>query len=263
MNPLRKRPLVKNRDRALFRTNRIGSLNIPLLDREMRLDRLVGHLSGLGRNAVREKLANGSISVGDYVERNGQRDVSTFEAVAMDSQVLQDRTVRYVLLHKPAGILSATSDPVHKTVIDLISESWADELHLAGRLDRATTGLVILTNDGAFSESLTEPGAVVPKTYLVTTDLPISDEVITAFETGMRFEKEDITTQAAIVERLAPCETRLTIYEGKHHQIKRMFAQFEIRVTALHRESIGDYRLTDDFLPGDYRTFKPDACEEK
>ncbi|MCL4103612.1 UNVERIFIED_CONTAM: hypothetical protein GTU68_059691 [Idotea baltica] len=229
----------------------------------MRLDRLVGHLSGLGRNAVRDKLAARCVSVGGVTERNGQRDIGQFEIVALEGEILQNRTARYFMMNKPAGILSATSDPVHRTVIDLISEPWASELHLAGRLDRATTGLLILTNDGAFSESLTEPGAIVPKTYLVTTDLPISDEIVANFETGMRFEKEAITTQPAIVEQLAPCETRLTIYEGKHHQIKRMFARFEIRVTALHRESIGDYQLRDDFLPGEYRTFTPDACEEK
>jgi 16S rRNA pseudouridine516 synthase len=168
--------------------------------------------------------------------------------------MLQSRTPRYVLLHKPAGYVSATTDPEYPTVISLIHEPWAEDLHLAGRLDRATTGLVILTNDSTFSEALTEPGARVPKAYVVTTDHPVSAEAVMAFEQGMFFAKEGVTTQPAFVEPFGPCRTRLTIYEGKHHQVKRMFARFDICVTALHRESVGKYHL-DNLPEGSYCSF--------
>ena len=152
----------------------------------------------------------------------------------------------------PSGHVSATSDPQHPTVIDLIDEPWACDLHLAGRLDRFTTGLVILTNDSQFSESLTLPQEKIPKVYHVETDLPISAEAIATFEKGMRFEKENATTAPAQVEITSPTSCRLTIYEGKHHQVKRMFARFHIKVTALHRESVGNIALG-TLKPGEWR----------
>ncbi len=226
----------------------------------MRLDRLIGHLAQLGRSTVRTHLATGHVSVNGTPESNGLREIGSFETVTLEGRTLQSRTPRYVLLHKPAGIVSATTDLEHRTVIDLIDEPWAPDLHLAGRLDRATTGLVILTNDGTFSTALTEPGAHVPKTYLVTTDKPVSPEALAAFRAGMPFAKERTITQPAIAHAITPTITRLTIYEGKHHQVKRMFSRFEIKVIALHRESIGRYTL-ENLPPGEYRIF--DAREEK
>ena len=95
-------------------------------------------------------------------------------------------------------------------------------------------------------------------------DKPVSDEVVSSLREGIRFEKEGITTQPAIVDLHEPNIVRLTIYEGTHHQVKRMFARFDIRVTALHRESIGPYHLTAELLSGAYSTFIPkDASQEK
>ena len=230
----------------------------------MRLDRLIARLSGKGRNFARREIASGKVSVAGQIVTDGQRQIGSFETVLLGETIVQQRIPRNVLLHKPAGILCATTDPVHPTVIGLIAEPWAEELHLAGRLDRASTGLVILTNDSSFSESLTRPGAHVPKTYLVTLDQPVPEEVTAAFKKGIHFEKEGITTQSAAVELLDSGHVRLTIYEGIHHQIKRMFARFGIRVTALHRESVGPYCLSPELPVGVYASFTPeDACEEK
>ncbi len=230
----------------------------------MRLDRLLGQLAGLGRSAARRKIASGRVCVAGKIERDGCRQIGPFEIVSLGDEILQEKIPRYVLLNKPAGILSATTDLKHPTVISLIHEPWADELHLAGRLDRATTGLVILTNDSAFSKSLTQPESHIPKNYLVNVDKPVSDEVVSAFREGIRFEKEGITTQPAIVDLHKPNIVRLTIYEGIHHQVKRMFARFDIRVTALHRESIGPYHLTAELPSGAYSIFIPkDASQEK
>ena len=167
-----------------------------------------------------------------------------FDHLIAAGETLQSNTRRILLLHKPTGILSATTDLTHKTVIDLIDEPWASELHLAGRLDRSTTGLVILTNDSHFSESLTRPENKIPKTYLVHTDLPIPPAAIEKFRSGMSFKKENTRSQPATVDLLTETSCRLTIHEGLHHQIKRMFLRFDIRVTSLHRESIGTYQLT-------------------
>lgn len=218
----------------------------------MRLDRLIGKWGGWGKRSVRERFETGEVRVnGEVIEDRGTL-IGKFDRVEVGDGIVQARVVRTLLLNKPAGVVSATTDLEHETVIDLIKEPWAEELHLAGRLDRFTTGLMLLTNDSRVSESLTEPERKVGKRYLVQVDRPISQEMIEAFERGMWFAKEEVQTAPAIVEVLEDFRCRLTIYEGKHHQVKRMFAQFEAKVTALHREAIGDYELG-DLKSGEWR----------
>ena len=223
----------------------------------MRLIDFIAKRTRLGKKHAKKLLENGEIILNGDPVTDGTTPLRKFDHLMAAGESLQSNTRRIILLHKPAGILSATKDPNHKTVIDLIHEPWASELHLAGRLDRATTGLVILTNDSDFSESLTRPGNKIPKTYLVETDQNIPTEAITAFRNGMSFAKEKIRTQPATVVVLSENSCRLTIYEGKHHQIKRMFLRFGIRVTKLHRESIGAHVLSDDLAPGNYMEFVP------
>ena len=201
---------------------------------------------------AKKLLENGEVILNGNTVTIGTIELGKFDHLTAAGKTLQSDTPRYILLHKPAGILSATTDPTHRTVIDLIDEPWAHELHLAGRLDRSTTGLVILTNDSKFSESLTRPENKIPKTYLVHTDQAIPEEAIEKFRKGMSFEKENTRSQPAIVDLLPENSCRLTIHEGLHHQIKRMFLRFDIRVTALHRESIGSYTLG-DLQPGQWK----------
>lgn len=219
----------------------------------MTLAQFIAKKTGLGKRHAKAVLDCGEVILNHSIVYDGFIALGKFDHLTVSGEILQSHTRRIILLHKPAGILSATSDPTHRTVIDLIREPWAGELHLAGRLDRTTTGLIILTNDSEFSESLTQPGNKVTKTYLVETDQTITAEAIAAFRDGMSFAKEKIRTQPAIVAPLSENSCRLTIYEGKHHQIKRMFLRFGIRVTNLHRESIGMYVLPNDLAPGKYR----------
>lgn len=155
------------------------------------------------------------------------------------------------MLHKPAGYLSATTDPQHPTVMELIDEPTT--LHIAGRLDRASTGLLILTNDGIWSRLLTEPKQSVPKTYLVTTADPITEETHARFSQGIYFAYEDLTTQPAKLDVIGSCKARITIYEGRYHQIKRMFHAVGNRVVALHRLSMGNIHLDPTLEEGKHR----------
>lgn len=222
----------------------------------MNVHQFIAKRTRLGRRHAKELLESGKVYLNGRNTNDGKQALGKFDHLIAAGETLQANTPHYILLHKPAGILSATTDAVHKTVIDLIDQPWASELHLAGRLDRATTGLVILTNDSEFSESLTQPQQKIPKTYLVKTDLPIPPKAIEKFRIGMRFEKENTRSQPAIVDFLSENSCRLTIYEGLHHQIKRMFLRYGIRVTALHRESIGPYKLGN--LPaGSWLPFQP------
>ncbi|MDE0835846.1 MAG: pseudouridine synthase [Akkermansiaceae bacterium] len=218
----------------------------------MTLAQFIAKRTGLGKRHAKKLLENGEVTVNGSIVIDGTLPLAKFDHLTAAGETLQTNTPRYILLHKPAGILSATTDRKHKTVIDLIDEPWAHELHLAGRLDRSTTGLVILTNDSKFSESLTRPENKIPKIYLVHTDQAIPEEAITKFRKGMSFEKENTRSQPAIVDLLSKTSCRLTIHEGLHHQIKRMFLRFGIRVTALHRESIGSHHLG-DLAPGKWR----------
>lgn len=218
----------------------------------MTLAQFIAKRTGLGKRHAKKLLETGEVTLNASITTEGTIEIGKFDHITAAGETLQSNTRRIILLHKPAGILSATTDPIHRTVIDLIAEPWAHELHLAGRLDRSTTGLVILTNDSTFSESLTRPQNKIPKTYLVLTDQQIPEEAIAKFRTGMSFEKENTRSQPAIVDLLTETSCRLTIHEGLHHQIKRMFLRFGIRVTSLHRESIGTYTLN-DLAPGTWR----------
>ncbi|YCM43683.1 pseudouridine synthase [Verrucomicrobiaceae bacterium 227] len=220
----------------------------------MRLDRLIGKWLEAGKRRTRASFEAGEVLVNGEVAGIGAVQIGKFDRVECRGEIVRNPTRRALMLHKPSGVVSATIDEEHETVIDLVREEWAGELHLAGRLDRFTTGLMILTNDSRFSESLTGPGEMIGKRYLVEVDGPISAKVVADFEAGMWFAKEQAMTSPAKVDLLDPTRCRLTIFEGKHHQIKRMFARYDLKVTALHREAIGTIELPDDLAPGEWRS---------
>jgi 16S rRNA pseudouridine516 synthase len=217
----------------------------------MRLDRFLARYTPHGRRGIRPILASGRVTVDGVVEKNTQCEVGDFSQVTLDGALLRSRTAVYLMLHKPVGYLSATTDPQHPTVMDLIDTP--EPLHLAGRLDRATTGLLLLTNDGKWSRQLTEPKEQTPKIYRVETAHPITKNTRKLFAQGIYFAYEDLTTQAAELEILAPQQCLLTIYEGRYHQVKRMFHAVGNRVTGLHRMSVGDITLDSSLQPGEYR----------
>lgn len=208
----------------------------------------------MGRNRARRAILEGKIRVNGEVETRIHAEIDRFAEVLMDGAILQGGQRKlYLMMNKPAGILSATSDEEHRTVIDLIDDPDRGTLHLAGRLDRSTSGLVLLTNDGRWSKALMDPGRKVPKTYLVETRDPIPPEAVAAFAAGFYFHTEDLTTLPAELVILSEHRARLTLHEGRYHQIKRMFHRIGNRVTALHRESIGAISLPADLAPGEWR----------
>lgn len=186
--------------------------------------------------------------------RDTQATVDRFAAVSVDNQPLRSGYPSiYLMLHKPTGYLSATSDDTHPTVLDLVAPDLHPRLHIGGRLDRNSSGLLLLTNDGLWSRRLTEPRIKIPKVYHVTTAEPIGDDAGEHFARGIRFAYEGITTSPAQLQRLGPCEARLTIYEGRYHQVKRMFHAVGNRVITLHRERMGEITLDADLAPGAWR----------
>ena len=208
----------------------------------------------MGRTKARALIVGGRVRVDGQPTRKIDHEINRFSAVELDGIALQAPERRlHLMLHKPAGVLSATSDPVHPTVIDLIDDPDKATLHLVGRLDRSTTGLILLTNDGTWSKPLMAPETKVPKVYLVETRDPIPASAVAAFAAGFHFHTEDLTTLPAALEILADHQARLTLHEGRYHQIKRMFHRIGNRVVKLHRESIGALHLPPELGPGMWR----------
>jgi 16S rRNA pseudouridine516 synthase len=136
----------------------------------VKLDRLIAKHQSLGRTRAHHVIAAGHVCVDDTCITNAQHEIDRFMRVHLDGEVIQQpERALYLMLHKPIGVLSATADAEHRTVLDLIDDPDKDTLHIAGRLDRSTSGLVLLTNDGRWSKRLMDPAAKVPKVYLVET----------------------------------------------------------------------------------------------
>ncbi|MES2598225.1 MAG: pseudouridine synthase [Verrucomicrobiota bacterium] len=220
----------------------------------MKLDRVIAKHRSLGRSEAHRLIAAGRVFVDGQVSLGNQHEIDRFMSVMLDEEVVQQaERALYLMMHKPGGVVSATVDAEHRTVIDLIEDPDKHTLHIAGRLDRWSTGLLLLTNDGKWSKRFMDAGSKVPKTYLVQTDVPILAEAVAAFAQGFHFAAEDIVTLPAELVLLSETSARVTLHEGRHHQIKRMFGRVGCLVTALHRESIGGLVLPADLEPGQWR----------
>ncbi|WP_127469923.1 pseudouridine synthase [Thiomicrorhabdus aquaedulcis] len=220
----------------------------------MRLDRFLTKQAQFSRQRILQLIAQRQITVDQTVVSSRLHPVTAFSHIYINGQPLKaNAPARYFMMNKPAGILSATVDSQHTTALELLHQTDTTGLHIAGRLDRATTGLLIITNDGQWSRRLTEPRQKIPKTYHVHTAYALSPTTQDAFARGILLKPEHITTQPAQLTWLTPQSVYLTIYEGRYHQVKRMFAAVGNRVTQLHRVSMGTIVLDETLKAGDYR----------
>jgi 16S rRNA pseudouridine516 synthase len=231
--------------------------------KKFRLDRFISIKAGVAKSDVRLLLAQKRIFVNGHTATDVSQPIDQFSHVVLDDQVLQNNIRRYYMLNKPIGIVSATKDDQHTTVMDLFKEEDTADLHIVGRLDLHSSGLLLLTNDGDWSRALMSPENKVAKVYEVTVEHPITNECIQAFANGMYFSYEDITTKPAKLERISECIARVTLEEGRYHQIKRMFGRFRNPVLALHRVSIGEIKLDDGLAPGEYRVLRENEINLK
>ena len=223
-----------------------------------RIDKFIANYLNINRKQVRLLVAQQRIVIdGDIATRVDQL-INKFSLIALDGQIIQQHSAHYLMLHKPVGVVCATKDQQHKTVIDLINEPYKHELHIVGRLDLNTSGLVLLTNDSRWSEALTDPKHKVEKHYLVTLANKLTTEYIDAFNDGMYFGFEDITTQPAKLTILDDYRAHVVLTEGKYHQIKRMFGRFRNPVVALHRQQVGNIVLPESLASGEYRPLSED-----
>jgi len=221
--------------------------------RRSRLDRLLARLLTISQDAVPALLAQQRVCVNGEVATARDLIVDGFSVIHVDGRVLQDQPPVYVLLHKPRGVLSATRDALHPVATALIDHPAAAALHIAGRLDRQASGLLLLTNDGRWSRRLSSPSSGVAKRYHVVLQQPLNDDYVQAFAAGMYFPYEDLVTRPAHLEILGEREAQVTLQEGRYHQIKRMFGRFRNPVLSIHRTAIGGLPLEPDLPPGGWR----------
>jgi 16S rRNA pseudouridine516 synthase len=226
--------------------------------RRTRLDRFLKQALQLNGTQTKTLLAQKRIRLNGRVADSGQGVVNQFTWVQLDGETLQKRDAVYIALNKPVGIVSATLDAEHSTVVDLIDHPQASDLHLAGRLDKNSTGLVLLTNDGTWSRALSSPSSKVQKTYQVTLANPLREEMKQAFAAGMYFATEGITTLPARLEITGSHTATVVLSEGKYHQIKRMFGRFRNPVLAIHRSQIGSLTLDESLSEGSWRLLTVD-----
>jgi 16S rRNA pseudouridine516 synthase len=218
----------------------------------MRLDKFLSHASGLSRVDSRKAIKAGRVTVDDQLVKRSDHALSAESVVKYDDIEQTLHGCRYFMLHKPAGYVSATIDSEHPTVLDLLSEDRR-QLSVAGRLDKDTTGLVLISDDGQWIHRVISPRRQCAKIYLATLDQPINDTIITQFNNGIVLKGETQATLPAQLRTIAGQQVEVSICEGKYHQVKRMFAACGRHVEALHRKQIGSIMLDPKLEPGQYR----------
>ena len=218
-----------------------------------RLDRFISQKKNINKRHIKLFLAQERIIVNGEIATDVQQIIEPFSCVIFDGETLQNHQACYLMLNKPVGVVSATQDKQHKTVIDLLNHPLKHTLQIVGRLDLNSSGLLLLTNNSAWSKKLMDPLNKVTKIYHVKTQNPINTEYIEAFKQGMYFSYENITTKPVKLKILSDHSAELHLTEGRYHQIKRMFGRFRNPVTEIHRLSVGSIELDAALTPGSSR----------
>lgn len=225
----------------------------------IRLDKYLADM-GIGtRSEVKSYIKKGLITVNQIpVHDPGMKITTAQDIVCYQHQELHYTSCEYFMLNKPAGVLSATEDRSQKTVIDLITDSRVKGLFPVGRLDKDTEGLLLITNDGELAHRLLSPNKHVGKTYRARIDGVVSEADVQLFQNGIPLDENFTTLPAELLVLDSDnvsntSEIEVIIYEGKFHQIKRMFEYTGKKVTYLKRLSMGNLRLDPSLKPGEYR----------
>lgn len=228
---------------------------------KMRLDRWLATVSAGSRSEVKQWIRGGQAAVNGQIISDPARSFETEEdRLTLNGKTLDGRVTRHVMLYKPAGILTAARDAKQPTVMDLLPPVYRSIGCMpVGRLDKDTTGLLLLTTDGELNHRLLSPGRHVDKRYRAIVDGTLEGKDAAAFAAGM--DLGDFTAQPAKLTIFGPSLAEVVISEGKFHQVKRMFEATGHEVLQLHRRSFGPLELDPTLAEGDWRELT--AEEEK
>lgn len=228
----------------------------------MRLDRYLAERTGMTRSESRKAVMKGRVAVAGAVCRKADTQVPEDAAILLDGAPLAGTYQKfvYLMLNKPEGVVSASRDKRDTTVVDLVAAAYPRRaLFPAGRLDKTSTGFVLLTDDGALAHDLLSPAHHVAKEYLVTLDTPLTDAMRQGFAAGVTLaDGQRMASAEAEPAGADPCVVRVTLRQGVYHQIKRMFGVFGAGVNALHRQAIGGVALDPALAPGQWRELTPE-----
>lgn len=222
----------------------------------MRLDQYVAKALGISRSQSRKLIASGQVLVEGTVCKAADTQLNENPDVTAQGKPLGVKKHVYIMLNKPEGIVSASRDKKDKTVVDLVAHAFPRrELFPAGRLDKTSTGFVLLTDDGALAHDILAPKRHVPKTYLVEIDTPVTAEMVEGFEKGVTLADGETMAPAGLFlpDPSRPCFCRVELRQGVYHQIKRMFGVYDAGVNRLHRVSIGGLMLDEGLAFGEWR----------
>lgn len=215
-----------------------------------RIDKIISSQTIYSRKDVKDLIRNKRVTInGEIITKSDLKIDPQKDKVSVDNHIIEIKKYVYLVLNKPKGYISATEDKTMKTVIDLVPQEYIHrELFPVGRLDRDTTGLMILTDDGDFAHNILSPKKHISKTYHVTIDIPITKEMITGFKNGVMLK--DGQCQSAILEPTGTNSATVILTEGRYHQIKRMFGCFSAKVLELTRTKMGNFLLPSDLHLG-------------
>lgn len=223
----------------------------------MRLDRFLAETTELTRSQAKKALAQGEVTLDGEVVKQAARQVGEGARVVWRGEPLALVGLRYVMLHKPTGVECSARRGLYPRAVDLVDLPKVERLQPVGRLDVDTSGLLLLSDDGQWAHRVIAPRRRCPKTYRVQLARPLEGEALAAaaeaFREGILLDGETLPTRPAELVSLGPQEARLTIHEGRYHQVRRMFAAQGNHVAALHRESIGALALDARLAPGEWR----------
>lgn len=217
----------------------------------MRLDKYLKECGYGSRSEVKKIIKNKNILINDVIVTNSDYNVNlSFDIVKFKDEVIKYQKYYYFLLNKPGGYLSATSDNSQPTILDFFSDYSHLDLFPVGRLDKDTTGAIIITNDGELAHRLISPKYHVDKVYIATLDKNVDPSIKEEFESGIILDNE--MTLPSKFEVISPNTCRVTLHQGKYHQVKRMFEYFNYKVISLHREKFAFLSL-DNLQEGKFR----------
>ena len=228
----------------------------------MRLDKYLAERLGITRSESRKRIAAGAVTVDGALCRKADAKIDENTArVAVSGQDLGGGYEKYVylMLNKPEGVVSASRDKRDTTVADLVAADFPRrQLFPAGRLDKTSTGFVLVTDDGAFAHDILAPRRHVPKTYEVLLDTPLTPEMAAGFAAGVRLADGQRLQPAELSPGPdGPCSARVVLRQGVYHQIKRMFGVYGAGVNELRRTAIGGLALDAALGPGGFRELSP------
>ncbi len=219
-----------------------------------RLDKIVASIAGISRKEARGVVLRGRVTVNGKIAGSIDLKVDPkTDKIIIDGKSTEYKKYVYIMLNKPQGILSASNDKSRETVVDLVKPQFPREgMFPVGRLDKDTTGFLIITDDGDFGHKVISPKSNIEKEYIVGLDKPITDDNIKTLEAGVTLQ-DGAVCRPARVKVIGDCEISMVITEGKYHEIKRMLGVVGIGVNSLRRVRIGKLSLDSTLAEGEFR----------